>query len=108
VSDLRVRYSLSMPQLESDICAEPALYVADERTLYSRGSNGRPWMSIAKEIARALCPEVLPGVVAANLALALEPASLHEAIARLDEAGLPTLAEGDHGIATPSVAEGFG
>jgi hypothetical protein len=109
VSDLKVRYTLDTPRLESEVWTESALYVADERTLYSRPEGtGRPWMSIAKEIARALCPEVLPGAVAASLALALEPISIEEASARLDEAGLPTLAEEDLGTAAAGVAQGFG
>jgi uncharacterized protein DUF3883 len=109
VSNLQVQYSLETPSLTSSIYDELALYVPDEQTLYCRaGLQGRPWMLLAKELARALCPEVVPGAAAASLALALEPTSEEEASIRLDEAGLPTLTEEESGLATAGVAAGFG
>jgi hypothetical protein len=65
-------------------------------------------LAVARELARALAPDIPPGTLAASLALVLGAANPDEADSQLDAVGIPRLDPAIHGPATGAVIEGFG
>ncbi|MDP9438695.1 MAG: DUF3883 domain-containing protein [Actinomycetota bacterium] len=70
-----------------------ALWQEAERTLYVAVVDGAPvWEAVARELVRALLPEIEPATLALDIAATLSPPTTEGAKRALDAAGCPPLA----------------
>lgn len=107
-SKLVVQFVLSDFKLVSPPAALLSLYDAGTDSLFTRADVPIAELEVAREVARALAPDVAPGTLAPSLGLVLAAGSPEEADRRLDAAGVPRLAEGVAGEAEAQVVSSFG
>ncbi|MFI5386234.1 MAG: DUF3883 domain-containing protein [Fimbriimonadales bacterium] len=105
---LTVEYSLDYFGMTATAAELEALFVPDDHALYVReGAEGK-WLSIARELARAIAADTQPGTLAANLSLVLSAANREAADELLDQAWVPRLEHAPEGRAETELVEGFG
>lgn len=103
MTDLRVIEVLSMAiaweldafgqRFAGDPHDADALWQLQESSLFVVLSDGEPvWEAVARELVRALLPEVEPATLALDIAAALRPSTRAAAKQALDAAGFPSLA----------------
>lgn len=112
-SSLTVRYELPAFGRTSDEVRVAAVYLSasDRRAqelLVCTADDGKPWMAVARELARALDPGHAPGPLATTLFVVLSAATLRDAHAALDEAGWPRLDVEEIADTVTSPAAGLG
>jgi Domain of unknown function (DUF3883) len=108
-TDLQIRHTLQVFHIDTDVHSVSALFLPAESALYVAGAQARrPWLAIAKELVRALIPDVPPGTLAPSVALVLEASSPTTASEMLDEAGIPRLTEVDEAPIPAHLVEAFG
>ena len=110
VNELEVSYRLRLEGSAIDIRSQTlqasVLFTGAAVTRLTNG--GVQTVDVARELARALVPEVERTFVVPALALALGGATAGEADRALDSAGIPRLAAGVFGAPQPAVMEAFG
>jgi len=102
---LEVELELSTFRMSARASTIDAVFVKDDNTLYLRPPAEEIWPGVARELARAIAPETLPGLLAANLALVLSAVSSESSDRQLDAVGVPRLERGPTGVAIGTVVD---
>ena len=107
-TELVVQFLLSDLKLGSPPVSLQTLYDPGTDTLFIRRGVSVRDLELAREVARALVPDVPPGSLAPSFGLVLGAGSPEEADLSLDAAGVARLAEDVVGEAEGQIVTGFG
>lgn len=107
-SELVVQFELSDLNLVSSPAPLQSLYDPGKDTLFVQREVPLDDLELAREVARALAPDVPPGGLAPSVLLVLSAGTPEEADRKLDAVGVARLAEDVVGEAEPQIVVGFG